>query len=367
MAFRLLSALTLLSGLVSSTPLSLDKRLLSGVQSAGSPVSIDPAGVYIRAATLNDGSLITGYAAQDGTQHVLRVARSTDGAQSWNDGWGEVWRADSATHEIDNAFPLVLPSGRVLYAFRNHDRTSAGVFTYYRITICYSDDGGQTFQFLVTVDERPANGVNGLWEPFMRLARDGTLQVFYSSENSANDQDNLMKYSRDGGQTWTGPITVSGGDTSSSRDGMTGVANIDGNGNLICVFENTEIGHFSIDRVLSHDDGYTWGERARVYTAANSRDAGAPAVVNVGGTLVVSFMTNEDTPSVTVGQVDGSQMKLVTSVNGGQGWSNSGGGGFVASDIGTHWPGLYAVNGNQFLALYSKDGLGAVSQLFQLV
>ena len=56
----------------------------------------------------------------------------------------------------------------------------------------------------------------------MRLSKkDGSLQVYYASENANNDQDILMQSSRDGGQTWSAPTTVAGG-TTTGRDGMPG-------------------------------------------------------------------------------------------------------------------------------------------------
>lgn len=186
-------------GMSFGAPASLSTRSAGRVINAGNTVVIDPAGVYIRASSVNDGGLIAGYAASDGTQHVLRTAKSIDGGQSWH-FQGEVYRADSATHDVDNAFPLQLPSGRILYAYRNHDRTGSQ-YTYYRITISYSDDGGITFRYLSTVAERSASGVNGVWEPFLRVANDGSLQCYYSAENSATDQDGLMRQSSDGGLT----------------------------------------------------------------------------------------------------------------------------------------------------------------------
>ncbi|KAI0531815.1 glycoside hydrolase family 93 protein [Xylaria digitata] len=336
-------------------PAFLSKRLAGRVIKASNASVIDSAGVYIRVSSLNDGSLIAGYAATDGTQHVLRLAKSTDGGLSWR-RQGEVYRADKTAHDVDNAFPLHLPSGRILYAYRNHDRANSQ-YTYYRITVSYSDDGGKTFRYLSTVAQRAASGVNGLWEPFLRIANDGSLQCYYSAENSATDQDGFMRQSTDGGLTWSSPITVSGADVT-SRDGMIGVAKINGN-NLMAVFENTEIGRFSIDYVLSHDDGRSWGERGRLYTAANNAQAIAPQICNVGGTLVVSFMTDE---SIGGTGADGGQMKVVTSTNGGYSWNGS----VVTGEVASHWPGLFARDSTHFLALYSKDGLGAVSQLYQL-
>jgi hypothetical protein len=92
------------------------------------PMSPDANGGYTRVGFMNDNSLIAGYAATadspNGTETVLRVARSTDGAKSWQP-LGEVFRGLTAQYDMNNAFPMQLPSGRVLYAYRNHDRTGA--------------------------------------------------------------------------------------------------------------------------------------------------------------------------------------------------------------------------------------------------
>ncbi|KAI1263730.1 glycoside hydrolase family 93 protein [Xylariaceae sp. FL1019] len=329
------------------------------VAKAGNPVVIDSHGAYIRGSLTNDGSLIAGYTAQENDQAILRLVRSTNGGSSWQ-FVSEVYRGDVATHDIDNAMVLQTPSGRILYAYRNHDR-SDGVYTYYRISISYSDDGGKSFGFLSQVEQRSPipNTPSGLWEPFLRLAADGSLQCYYSSENSSSDQDGFMKHSTDDGKTWSSSIQVSGGDRV-SRDGMIGVASTSSSQNLIAVFENTETGSFTVDYVLSHDDGYTWGQRGRLYTPRNGGVAGAPQISNVGGTLVASFMTNEDVPGLD--DLDGGQMKVITSADGGQTWSGS----VVTGDTGSHWPGLLTRDATHFLALYSRDGLGGVSQLYQL-
>ena len=204
-------------GLASAVPASIENRSPGRVVKAGNPVVIDPNGEYIRVSFMNDGSLIGGYAAKDGSQKVLRVVRSTDGAATWQ-RIGEVFRGEEATHDLDNAMPLQLPSGRILYAYRNHDRTGTDWhYTWFRISVSYSDDGGKSFKYLSTVEEHAPNGVSGLWEPFLRIARDGTIQCYYSAENAGNDQDNFMKYSKDGGQTWSHWVAVSGGDRGKSR------------------------------------------------------------------------------------------------------------------------------------------------------
>ena len=125
------------------------------------------------------------------------------------------------------------------------------------------------------------------------------------------------------------------------------------------MFENTQDGYFSIDYVLSHDDGNSWGERGRVYTAANGNDAGAPQVVNVGGTIVVDFMTNEDGGGAPR-SIDGGDMKTVTSTDGGRTYS----GPTTIGSVGSHWPGMLDLDGNRFLAFWTQDGQGLVSQIW---
>jgi hypothetical protein len=50
-----------------------------------------------------------------------------------------------------------------------------------------------------------------------------------------------------------------------------------------------------------------------------SANAGAPQVINVGGTLVASFMTNKDTS--VHGWLNSSGVKVATSTNGGASWA----------------------------------------------
>ncbi|KAH8692805.1 glycoside hydrolase family 93 protein [Talaromyces proteolyticus] len=332
----------------------------AALSTVGNQNLVNPNGEYMRTTTITDGSILGGYAVQEGDNHVLRTAQSTDGGVTWTQ-LGIVDSGPSATRELDNAFPFQLPSGRLLFAFRNHDRISKDVFTYYRITLCYSDNGGNTWNYLTQIDERAAdpNNLNGFWEPYLRLSSNGTLQVFYSSENSAADQDNLMKISIDDGNTWSGEMPVSGQGIT-ARDGMTGGTNIDDNGNLIGIYETTEDGPFSVNYVLSQDDGFTWNTRTRLYTAANGADAGAPQIINVGGTIVADFMTNEDGGQSTT--VDSGEMKVITSTGEGQTWSMP----TITGNLGSHWPGMYVIDSSHFLALYSLDNVGLITQEYQL-
>ena len=179
--------------------------------------------------------------------------------------------------------------------------------------------------------------MHGNWEPFLRNAQDGkTLQLYYSRENSAADQDSLMRTSTDGGRSWTTATVISGQDRT-SRDGMLGVAAVRGS-DLIAVFESEQNGLFAIDSIRSRDDGRTWGERGRLYTpTGTANNAGAPQVVNVGGTLVVSFMTDEDTQLHR--WIEGASAKVVLSTDGGRSWGPS----VIVGAVQSNWPGMVVV------------------------
>ncbi|MCJ1443640.1 MAG: hypothetical protein MMC23_004139 [Stictis urceolatum] len=314
---------------------------LSGAQ------TIMGSGTYPRANFLQDGSIIGTYTAFEDGDSIITLTHSTDGGSTWST-IGEAARGETATHDIDNPYVLQLPTGRVLVAFRNHDKDASGAYTTFRITICSSDDSGVTWSFLSTPASDPGP-VTGNWEPFLRLAADGTLQLYYSRENNANDQDSLMRTSTDGGSTWSTSQIISGADLTSSRDGMLGVATVSGS-TILAVFETeTNGGQFTIGSVLSNDDGATWGTRRSVYVPAPGARANAPQLVNVGGTLVVSFQTDEDTPG---GDFAG---KVLTSDDGGGSWGKK----LTFSAESSMWPGLIELDDSTLIGMADHGGAKA--------
>ena len=195
----------------------------------------------------------------------------------------------------------------------------------------------------------PSLAANGIWEPFHRATSDGALQVYYSRENSEADQDILMKTSKDGGQTWGPTVTVIGGDSDNRRDGMPGVTNI-GDSSIICIFETSLGGIFSVQAVASSDNGATWGPRQEVYKAADPKlSAQSPQIVNTGGVLVASFMTNEDT------KTKDESVKAVTSSDNGKTWGKA----MEVAGAPAFWPGLVPAPLRTCLYLYGNGKLFA--------
>jgi hypothetical protein len=326
---------------------------------SGSPIDITSGkgGTYPRSNRLLNGDLVSAFTTFSNGNNQIALARSTNNGTSWTP-LGTVATRSSSSSDVDNAYVLQLPSGRLLVAYRNHDKNpSTGAYSFYRITISYSDNNEATWTYLSDPASDPA-GPNGNWEPFLRNTLDGSLQLYYSRENSQSDQDNLMRTSHDGGKTWSTSQVISG-NSLTSRDGMVGVATVSGS-RLIAVFESTENGRFSINSVTSSDDGKTWGDRKRVYTpTGNGNNAGAPQVIKVSGTLVVSFMTDEDTQKGH--WVEGAGGKLVTSVDGGSTWENK----IQVFAPQANWPGMVGLDGSSFL--YMSDASGAKSQKVALV
>jgi hypothetical protein len=311
-------------------------------------------GTYPRANSLADGSILGAYAAVVGDDKQLTLVKSIDNGESWS-FVGTAATRPANSSDLDNPYPLQLPHGRVLLAYRNHDRDpDTKNYTFFRLDVSYSDDNGVTWEYLSTAASLPGleegeEFAPGLWEPLLRNAHDGNLQIFYSKENNQSDQDSILRVSSNGGAKWGKERTI-GGKNIISRDGMLGIAPIKGR-NLIAVFESFQNDAFQIDRLLSADDGYHWGRRKLVYfPTGTDNNAGAPQVVNVGGTLCVSFMTDEDTQLHD--WINGAGAKMITSGDGGTTWGNK----IEVFTPQAQWPGLVSLDDTSLLYLADKDG-----------
>lgn len=92
--------------------------------------------------------------------------------------------------------------------------------------------------------------------------------------------------------------------------------------NLMAVFESEQGGLFTVNYITSADDGVTWGDRTLLYSPTGTdNNAGAPQIINVGGSLVCSFMTDEDTSDHA--WVTGADTKILVSGDGGVTWATS--------------------------------------------
>lgn len=350
------------------------------------------AQTYPRAVKLRSGVLLAALTAFE-PENAIVLSTSRDSGASWAP-YSTVIKAPTTNIQLNNAFLFEASDGRILCALRCHTMKPEAIgaeekpggqnegYLYYQLQIYYSDDVGKTWHYLSTPVQEPGP-VHGIWEPFLRTSNKGDLQLYYSREEGGRDQDNLMRFSRDGGLSWSSDIFVSGLGLA-SRDGMMGIQELSpGSGHLMAVFESVEEkgaegtfnARFGVWSVLSTDDGKTWSDRRMIYEsffnkpAEHSlsrfllfslfrgsadlkklgRNAGAPAIAKVGNTLVVSFMTDEE-------KLEGmwhrnAYVKIITSDDGGATWGNK----LIIAEMPAAWAGLLALNDTNFLVLCEHD------------
>lgn len=321
-------------------------------------------GTYIRLLRLHDGSILAGflwreYLRQE-TMRVLKITKSTDNGQTFHE-FGEVIRGHA---EIDNIHLLEITPGRILAAFRNHEFAPGraphldGIILH-KLTVFESLDGGVHWRYL-------ANGALqmtpplGIWEPFLRssVARPGELQMYYSQEFAHDDQRSMLVTSHDKGKTWSAPRCVEG-DKDKFRDGMIGITQTMDTGTnqpaLVMVFETTRYFHFSVEAVVSYDDGLTWHNRHEIYVPyRKGRNAGAPQIAAFGdGSLAVVFMTDDDAQEVKWIRNAAIKVCFGTAPHHGRiSWSPPS----VVAPASSFWPGIMALDHSRALVVYEHEG-----------
>ncbi|KAJ2979190.1 hypothetical protein NUW58_g7268 [Xylaria curta] len=185
----------------------------------------------------------------------------------------------------------------------------------------------------------------------MRLAtaRDGTpfVQLTYSGELAHNDQETFRATRSTGAppgarrprgiaKTW---------DASSGREA------------LVMVFETTRRRpHFSLEYVVSYDDGRTWGDRGVVYVPrGRNRDAGSPQIAACrGGRLAVVFMTDEDVEEPRWPRNAAIKAVFADGLDGGRiRWSEHP---VLVHAAPAHWPGVLCTAEDEVMAVYEQHG-----------
>lgn len=445
--------------LVSNNQLPATPHIASDEILLTSPHRTD--GTYPRLVRLSSGTILASFTRIDASSDVqsLVVSASSDGGRSFV----ERGIIASGTGDIDNAYLLEVASqpSTILAAFRNHDlNPHTGAVTHYRLTICGSPDEGRSWAFFShPVQTDPAQG--GVWEPMLRLGLRHDVQLSYSQEipalpsssmHDSNDpsstsstrshfsienlrlsilreqaqvdQRPMFCVSQNRGISWSKPLPMATGPHGHSvhggvSDGLLGIATTrdraDGRQCLVLVTETTRHTSYSIEAMVSYDDGATYRGRHEVYTpydqepspqsivqtesASSSsskshrtskssatkpypisasapqtptpqpqpaypwtfpfphHSAGAPqiAAFPADGSLVCVFMTDEDVPVTQTQWSRHASVKAVFAaapMNGQIRWGPP----MTIAHAECYWPGAMAVGQRRILVVYDRDG-----------
>ena len=126
---------------------------------------------------------------------------------------------------------------------------------------------------------------------------------------------------------------------------------------LVMVFETTrKKPHFSLEYVVSYDDGQTWGDRGVVYVPrGHGRNAGSPQVAACkGGKLAVVFMCDEDVHEPKWPANAAVKAVFADGLNGGRiRWSESP---VLVHEAPSSWPGVLCTGEDEVTVVYEHKG-----------
>ena len=161
----------------------------SSAQAPLKPENVDlvaTGGTYPHATKFADGETLVGACTDArGDNNTITTVKPIYNDASWQP-METVETSPKATKDIDNPCIYEHSDCKILSAFRNHGKSGPTTYSFYRITMSISENGGRSWRCLQTPVSNPS-GVTGDWEPFLQQALGDSMQLHYSRENSATD------------------------------------------------------------------------------------------------------------------------------------------------------------------------------------
>ena len=260
----------------------------------GTPVKVSHSvynAEYGRLCFLNSDTVLLVYHCGDINNSWDNIAyrRSFDGGTTWTSE--QLVKADNDPNYYGfcNASFLALRNGKILMAYIG--RGNPDVNANDNVQLKVSTNRGQSFGASKTLAYGRA------WEPAMVEMPNGDIELFYSSEarwwngiGSTNvEQEILMITSKDGGNTWTSPVSVAY--TSGMRDGMPVPVILRENKGIVFTIES--INNSNSPYLLWSSIDNSWKEKTQVkrYLATNQiAFGGAPYLAQLpSGETLLSF------------------------------------------------------------------------------
>ncbi len=168
-------------------------------------------GCYARIIRLQNGEILCCY--QRAKQ--CRIKRSLDEGKTWID---ETCVTSYKKGIAANPELLQLKNGRLMLCYNERPNDPENHFT---IMVVFSSDNGASWSKAEKIFEAGHNFGEGCWEPAPLQYPDGEIQIFFANEASytySNEQEISVIRSKDNGENWQGPKTLSY--RTDNRDGM---------------------------------------------------------------------------------------------------------------------------------------------------
>jgi hypothetical protein len=248
---------------------------------------------------------------QTSAPSAVAVQRSTDGALSFGPPLLVVSDNDINIFNDKNwiavdTFRRSPHYGRIYSVWSRFITTGSGTnaVTHSPGTVSFSDDQGSTWSpfRLTTAADADTEGLIPLIHP------DGSVTIVYDLTVGNNDFETAQT-SRDGGNTWSAPVTVGqflGAGVPGMRTGGLPAAAIDpSTGDMYVVWQDTRFSSRGLNDIVlsvSTDGGQRWSTPRAVSPRAAGQDRFTPAVAAAGGVVHILYGSrgaNGTAPTVT--------------------------------------------------------------------
>ncbi len=211
------------------------------------------------------------------------MIRSTDGGITWSSRYPSIVNSPHG--------PVQLSDGRLLYAGKELWTSEK------RVGVCQSVDDGQTWRWLAEIPTRPGDDASEYHELHAVEADGGRLIVQIRNENKTNENETLQCESDDGGATWTTPHTI-------GVWGLPSYLTKLNDGRLLMTYGYRRQPYGNQARV-SRDGGMSWSEPVTISGDGAGGDLGYPSTVQLvdGSLLTVWYEQMSGSPHAVLRQV----------------------------------------------------------------
>jgi hypothetical protein len=210
------------------------------------------------------------------------MIRSMDGGIVWSERYSSVVNSPHG--------PIQLSDGRLLYAGKELWTGER------RVGVCESSDDGKNWQWLSSIPERPGDDPGQYHELHAVETADSKIVVHIRNHNRANAGEILQSESTDRGRTWKVPRAIGVWGLPSHLLKLR-------SGDLLMTYGYRR-SPFGNQARISRDGGQTWSAAMTLSGDGSSVDLGYPSTVELqdGSLLTVWYEVMKDTPCAVLRQ-----------------------------------------------------------------